>query len=126
MPRARLRIAIRLETTRSNGRHQRRNLIMKGDLLTARVQRVSGALRATSLKEQGAGSAIVRRTVLQAYPNDSREDGIARAFDRDVGYVSLAKHASSAECRGETLGLDRFRNLPRPRTFLRFGAANLL
>jgi hypothetical protein len=111
MPRARLCIAIRLETTRHQvGHHQRRNLIIKRDLLTAGVQRISEAVRVASLEDEGARSVVGRYTVRQAHPNDPRKDGIAGAFDRDVADVSLAKHASLAECRGETLSLDRFWN----------------
>jgi len=119
MPRARLCIAIRLETARHYvGRHQWRNPIIKCDLLTAGMQRISDAIGVTRLEDEGAWSAVGRHTVHQAHPDNSREDGIAGAFDRDIADVSLAKHAGSAECRGETLSLDRFWNRLRHRTLL--------
>ena len=68
---------------------------------------------------------VGRYTVHQAYPNNSREDGIAGAFDRDIADVSLAKHASSAECRGETLSLDRFWNRLHHRALLNLAKLTL-
>jgi hypothetical protein len=79
------------------------------------MQRISDAIRVTSLEDEGAWGVVGPYTVHQAYPNNPREDGIAGAFERDVTDVSLAKHASSAECRGETLSLDRFWNRLRHR-----------
>jgi hypothetical protein len=82
------------------------------------MQRISDVVRVTSLEDEGVWGVVGRYAVRQAYPSDSREDGIAGAFDRDTADVSFAKHAGSAQCRGETLSLDRFWNRLRHRALL--------